>query len=385
MNILSNKKIMFLTGTRADFGHQKPLIDKCIEEGYDVSLFITGMHLDVKYGETIREIDSYGYDQYYACRNHRDAAGLPHESMDMMLSETIYGFSQYVKETEPDLIVIYADRFEALAGAIVGALNNILTLHVQAGDVSGTIDDSMRHAISKLCHVHFTANKDAKNRLIKMGEVEENIEVIGTSGLDVLFSEDLPSLEESKKKYDINFDDYAILIFHPVTTEVENLSKQVDIVIDSIIESGRNYIVICPNNDLGSDKIFNGYDRFKGNDNIKIFTSIDHYDFLILLKNAEFIIGNSSCGIIEAPFYGVHTINIGSRQHGRTSNKRIMNCECDKDEILEFIKYTDNFDAEPDDYWGDGNTADKFIDILSKDSFWKIANRRDSTCVYKAI
>jgi len=376
MNILSNKKIMFLTGTRADFGHQKPLIDKCIEVGCDVSLFITGMHLDVKYGETIREIDSYGYDQYYAYRNHKDEYGFRYESMDMMLSETICGFSQYVKQIEPDLIVIYADRFEALAGAIVGALNNILTLHVQAGDVSGTIDDSMRHAISKLCHAHFTANQDAKNRLINMGEVEENIEVIGTPGLDVLFSDSLPLLEDSKKKYDINFDDYAILIFHPVTTEVENLSEQVDTVIDSIIESGRNYIVICPNNDLGSDKIFNGYDRFKGNDNIKIFTSIDHYDFLILLKNAEFIIGNSSCGIIEAPFYGVHTINIGSRQHGRTSSERIMNCECDKNEILEYIKYTDNFDVEPDNYWGDSHTADKFIEVLGKNSFWRMGKQK---------
>jgi len=376
MNILSNKKIMFLTGTRADFGHQKPLIDKCIEVGCDVSFFITGMHLDERYGATIKEIEAYGYDQYYAYRNHRDSDGDRYESMDMMLSETIFGFSQYVKQIEPDLIVIYSDRFEALAGAIVGALNNILTLHVQAGDVSGTIDDSMRHAISKLCHVHFTANNDAKNRLLSMGEVEENIEVIGTSGLDVLFSEDLPSLRESKKKYDINFDDYAILIFHPVTTEVENLSGHVDTVIDSIIESGRNYIVICPNNDMGSDKIFNGYDRFKGNDNIKIFTSIDHYDFLILLKNAEFIIGNSSCGIVEAPSYGVHTINIGSRQNGRSSNKRIMNCECDKVEILEYIRCTDNFDAVPDDYWGDGHTADKFIEILGKNSFWRVGKQK---------
>ncbi len=200
--------------------------------------------------------------------------------------------------------------------------------------------------------------------------------MIGTPGLDVLFSENLPSLEESKEKYDINFDDHAILIFHPVTTEVENLSGQVDIVVDAVIESGRNYIVIYPNNDLGSGKIFDSYDRFKGNDNIKIFTSIDHYDFLTLLRSAEFIIGNSSCGIIEAPCYGVHTINIGSRQNGRTSNIRIMNCSCDKDKILEFIKYTDNFDTDIDNYWGGGNSADRFIEILNKDSFWRVGKQK---------
>ena len=371
MNILSNKKIMFLTGTRADFGHQKPLIDRCMDEGCDVSIFITGMHMGEKYGKTIDEIVSYGYKNYFACDSSRHLI-----TMDEMMAATVFNFSSYVKEVNPDLIVIYADRFEALAGAIVGALNNILTLHVQAGDVSGTIDDSMRHAISKLCHIHFTANKDAKNRLIAMGEVEENIEVIGTPGLDVLFSKDLPIIEDSKKKYNIDFDEYAILIFHPVTTEVEYLSDQVNIVVDSVLESKRNYVVIYPNNDLGNDKIFNAYDKLKDNDSIKIFTSIDHYDFLTLLKNSEFIIGNSSCGIIEAPSCGVHTINIGSRQNGRAPNKRIMNCKCDKGEILEHIKYTDNFDAVPDNYWGDGNSADKFIEMLSKDGFWGIGKQK---------
>ena len=377
MDNCKNKKIMFLTGTRADFGHQKPLIDTCIKEGFDVSIFITGMHLDDRHGKTIKEINRYGYEQYCACRNHKYNDGSRIESMDMMLSQTIDGFSSYVEEINPDLIVIFADRFEALAGAIVGSLNNILTVHVQAGDTSGTIDDSMRHAISKLCHAHFVANMDAKNRLIKMGEMEEYINIIGAPGLDVLFSKNLPSIEESKKKYDIDFEDYSILIFHPVTTEVENLSKQVNIVVDSVIESGRNYIVICPNNDLGSDDIFKSYKRFKSNNNIKVFTCIDHYYFLTLLKNSCFIIGNSSCGIIEAPCCGVPIINIGSRQHGRSDDHRVMNCECDKGQILEYIKLTDNFfDTDLDYYWGDGHAADRFMEMLSKDGFWKIGKQK---------
>ena len=193
------KKIMFLTGTRADFGHQKPLIDKCIKEGYDVSIFITGMHLDSKYGMTITEIDSCGYNNYYVYCNHMGSNGKRLKTMDIMLSQTIDGFSFYVKDIKPDLIVIFADRFEALAGAIVGSLNNILTIHVQAGDSSGTIDDSMRHAISKLCHAHFCANEIARDKLLKIGEIINNIFIIGTPGLDILFSEELPMLNDSKK------------------------------------------------------------------------------------------------------------------------------------------------------------------------------------------
>jgi len=370
------KKIMFLTGTRADFGHQKPLVDKCMEEGYDVSIFVTGMHLDDKYGHTYDEINEFGYKNIHTCKNHLDCRGIRQGGMDEMLATTVQGFSSYVKNVNPDLIVIFADRFEALAGAIVGALNNILTLHVQAGDVSGTIDDSMRHAISKLAHVHFTANNDAKDRLKYMGEAEENIYVIGTPGLDVLFSEDLPSLSESQFKYDVHFDKYAILIFHPVTTEVDDLSNQVNIVVDSIIKSCLNYIVICPNNDSGSDKIFKSYDKFAYMTNIKVFTSIDHYDFLTFLKNSKFIIGNSSCGIIESPCYGVPTVNIGSRQNGRSTSRRIFNCSCDKEEILEKIGYANNVIFNPDNLFGDGHAADRFIEILSDEDFWKIGKQK---------
>ncbi len=375
MGICQNKKIMFLTGTRADFGHQKPLIDKCIEEGYDVFIFITGMHLDDKHGYTYDEISYFGYKNLYLYHNNLDEQGDRLENMDEMLSSTIQGFSSYVRDINPDLIVIFADRFEALAGAVVGPLNNILTLHVQAGEVSGTIDDSMRHAISKLCHAQCSPNGDSKKRLISMGEIEENIYVIGTPGLDALFYDDLPSLEEAKKKYNIDFDRYSVLIFHPVTTEVDDLSEQVGTVLDSIIESNLNYIVICPNNDLGSDKIFGSYNRFSNMNNIKVFKSIEHYDFLTLLKNSRFIIGNSSCGILEAPCYGLPSVNIGSRQTGRSSDRRIMNCACNKKDILDNIKYADTTMFNPSGQ-ADGHCADRFIEMLSKNSFWKMEKQK---------
>jgi len=377
MSIYQNKKIMFLTGTRADYGHQKVLIDGCIKEGYDVFIFITGMHLDNKYGKTVKEIKGHGYEKYYAFYNHIDDKGNRIDSMDIMLSKTIVGFSSYVKEVNPDLIVIYADRFEALAGAIVGSLSNILTVHVQAGDASGTIDNSMRHAISKLCHAHFCANKIARGRLSKMGENINNIFIIGTPGLDVLFSEELPSLENVKYKYDIVFNNYSILIFHPVITEVDDLQRQMNEIVESILESNLNYIIICPNNDLGSNKIFEKYKDIYDKDNIKIFTSIAHFDFLTLLRNANFIIGNSSCGIIEAPCYGTPTINIGSRQNNRTVNNKIINSRCDKECIIKSINKIKNYNIEKDMFFGDGSSSDNFLRIIKKESFWEIKKQKE--------
>jgi len=376
MSILCSKKIMFLTGTRADFGHQKPIIDKCIEQGYGVSLFITGMHLDEKYGKTIKEIDLSDYN-YSTFPNHVDDNWNKIESMELMLSRTIDGFSSFVKGIKPDLIVIYADRFEALAGSIVGVLNNVLTIHMEAGDSSGTIDDSMRHAISKLCHAHFVANEDSKKRLIKMGEMEQNIFNIGNPGIDVLFSKELPSLNNSKKKYGIDFNEYSIFVFHPVTTEFDDLDRQINEVVNSILESKLNYIAVCPNNDMGSNKIFNGYDRLKNNENIKIFKSIDHYDFLTFLKNANFIIGNSSCGVIEAPCYGVPTVDIGSRQNNRTTNDKIINSRCNKDDIIKAINKAKDYKIEKDMSFGDGHSSDNFLEIINKKLFWRIKKQKE--------
>lgn len=376
MSICHNKKkIMFLTGTRADFGHQKPLIDRCIESGYDVSIFITGMHTDDRHGKTLDEVGAYGYESYSIYSSHIDDTGNRINSMDLMLSNTIKGFSSYVKLIQPDLIVIFADRFEALAGAIVGALNNVLTVHVQAGDSSGTIDDSMRHAISKLCHAHFVSTEESRLRLLKMGENGNNIFKIGTPGLDVLFSEELPSLESSKKKYNVDFDRYSILIFHPVTTEFDEIENQIKQVSEAIVESDLNYLVVCPNNDMGSCKIFKEYDEINS-ERIKIFQSIDHFDFLTLLRNADFIIGNSSCGVIEAPCYAVPTINIGSRQQNRTDNKDIINCSCSKEDILKNIDIVKSYKIKENHFFGDGHSAERFVDIINRNGFLDLEKQK---------
>jgi UDP-N-acetylglucosamine 2-epimerase (hydrolysing) len=208
------KKLLYLTGTRADFGKLKPLITES-KKRYDVSIFATGMHMLDKYGMTCHEISKAGFE-YYPYINQDG-----NTPMDMVLKNTIEGLSYYLKEHPTDLLIIHGDRVEALAGACVGALNNVLVAHIEGGEVSGTIDESIRHAVSKLSHIHFVANNEAKKRLEQMGET--NIFVIGSPDIDIMLGE-LPTLEEVKEKYDITFSEYAICIYHPVTTEPVDLS-----------------------------------------------------------------------------------------------------------------------------------------------------------------
>ena len=367
------KKIVVLTGTRAEFGKMQPLI-KALSENpyYEVHLFVTGMHLLEKYGGTAREILRV-FNNVYLYNNQAHASRL-----DIVLSNTIYGFSHYVNEIKPDLILIHGDRAEALAGVIVGSFNNILVAHIEGGEISGTIDELIRHSISKLSHTHFVSNEQAKNRLLQMGEKTESIFVIGSPDIDIMFSPDLLTLEAVFKRYEIKFNDYAILMYHPVTTELEGLEERIRILVDAVIESKVNYIAIYPNNDPGADVILKEYERFEKAQNVQLFSSIRFEMFLVLLKNCKFILGNSSAGIREAPIFAVPTINLGSRQKNRFHHESIINTAETKDALLESIQAILNNPAkfEPSYFFGSGNSTQKFMEILEKKMYWETERQK---------
>lgn len=367
-----SKKIVFLTGTRADFGKLKSLIEGVIKEPeLEAHIFATGMHMNSKYGRTVDEIRKCGYTNIFSYINHHD-----YDSMDTILAKTIDGFSGYIKELNPDLIVIHGDRVEALAGAIVGALNNILVAHIEGGEVSGTIDELVRHAVSKMSHVHFVANSIAKNRLIQMGELPQSIFEIGSPDVDVMLSDKLPSIEKVKVYYEIPFDNYSVVMFHPVTTEIDQIIDQAEQLVEALIESNKNYVVVYPNNDMGNDYILRSYKKLSNNERFLIFPSLRFEYFLILLKHAEFIIGNSSAGIREAPYYGIPTINIGTRQNNRSVTKDIINVDYSKVEILNAISLTNNVKLTPINHYGDGKSDILFINELKKESFWNISKQK---------
>lgn len=362
------KKIVFLTGTRADFGKLRPLIDVLNNSNqFECHIFVTGMHTLSTHGFTYREVEKRGYKNIFVFMNQTDTS-----RQDIILSNTITGLSNYINELSPDMIVIHGDRVEALAGATVGSFCNIIVAHIEGGEKTGTIDESIRHAVTKLSHLHFVSNENAKKRLIQMGELSDHIFPIGSADIDIMMSKNLPSKEELRNYYEISFEKYAILIFHPVTTELERLEKQISSLITAAINSKKNYVVIFPNNDPGSEIILKAYQQLESNNKFKIFPSLRFEYFLTLLKHADFIIGNSSAGITEAGIYGIPTIDIGSRQQNRTTNKNIKNVENDEEKILNAMEQIDGKKVKSSFDFGDGQSSKRFFDIISKTEIWDI-------------
>lgn len=369
MNEQMKKKIFFITGTRADFGKIKSLI-KVIDasSNFEYIVFATGMHLLQKYGVTLHEIEKEHFKNVFLYFNQTD---FNNKSMDIILAETIRGLSYYLSENKVDMIVVHGDRIEALAAATVGMLQGIKVVHIEGGECTGGIDEQIRHAITKLAHVHFVATEKNKKRLLQLGEEEKNIYIIGSPNIDIMLSNELPTIEEVKKNYDIFFDHYSLLIYHPVVTEKDFLLPHITEVVEAIKAIKDNFIVIHPNNDYGSDIILNKILELSSLSNVKLYSSMRFERYLTVLKNAKCIIGNSSSGIHEAPIYGVPTINIGIRQQGRFSHESIVNVTENKEEI---IKAYENLPERfaPIYTYGSGDSAKKFYEIISSEEFWQV-------------
>jgi len=359
--------MLFVTGTRADFGKLKPLIrEVAARADFEYQIFATGMHMLSRYGSTIKEIYRSGLEHVYAYLNQD---GSVNTQMDLVLANTVQGLGHFVREFPQDLIVVHGDRVETLAGAIVGALNNTLVAHIEGGEVSGTVDELIRHAVTKLSHLHFVANEDAKARLLQMGETCESIFVIGSPDIDAMLSESLPTLDEVRARYGIAFPDYGIVLYHPVTTEVGKVRQQVTNVVSALERSGRNFVVLYPNNDTGADVILEAILRLQNNPRYRILPSMRFEHFLTLLKHSQVLVGNSSSGVREAPVYGVPSVNIGTRQLNRYRYLSIVDVAEDETAILQAL---DNLPraVPPSFHFGRGQSAGLFVAALRNPELW---------------
>jgi UDP-N-acetylglucosamine 2-epimerase (hydrolysing) len=359
------RKIAFITGTRADFGKLKSLMSKIQDDAdFQLHVFVTGMHMLARYGSTHEEVEKSGFKNIHKFINQNAS-----DRMDHILAKTVNGLSDYVQEVKPDLLVIHGDRVEALAGAAVGALNNLRVGHVEGGEVSGTVDELIRHSVSKLSHIHFVANQDARTRLCQLGERDETIYVIGSPDIDAMNAE-LPGIEKVRERYGFDFSDYAVVMFHPVTSEVADMHRQAKVLVDALIASGHNYIVIYPNNDHGTEIILAEYERLRDNPRFKLYPSIRFEYFLRLLKDAQFVIGNSSAGVREAPHFGVCALNLGSRQNNRVVHEAVIDAPIEADAIARAIAHAAGKRYPPAMLFGKGNSAEMFHAILKDPRFW---------------
>ncbi len=362
------KTILFISGTRADFGKIKSLMNIIDTlDGFEYKIFVTGMHLLKRYGSTFKEIEKSGFINIHKYINqHID------EPMEMILANTIHGLSRYVHENRPDMIIVHGDRVEAMAGAIVGSMNNILVSHIEGGERSGTIDELIRHSVTKLSHLHLVANEEAKKRILQMGESKKSVYVIGSPDIDAMKSNNLPTINVVKKYYDISFNNFHIVMFHPVTTEVENFSEYAKNLVNALIKSNENFVVIYPNNDHGTNEILDAYKILETNDKFKIFPSLKFEYFLTLIEESKSIIGNSSAGIREAPIYGVPSINIGTRQNMRYKSESITDVSYQTEDILKAILKISNISERHPycEYFGTGNSTELFKELLLNNNIW---------------
>ena len=369
MNI--KKKILIVTERRADFSRFKPIIKLINKEKllkYD--LVVTGIHLNKNFGYTKNEIIDQKFkifaefeifDKKYFLKN--DGA-----SMSEALGKAFINLPKIIEKSNPDIILSGFDIAANFALTICGAHMNIPVAHIQGGEVSGTIDESLRHGMSKFSNFHFTATQETKKRLIKMGELKKNIFVVGCPSIDALKQEEDESDIIIKKKYNIDMSqDYIIIIQHPVTSELDKINDQFIETIEALKNFKIQKLFVFPNNDAGSSKIINLIKKYKFN----YCKTLTLRGYKTLLKNSKALVGNSSSGIHEAATYKIPVVNIGTRQEGRTKSINVVDAKYDRKNIKKVMKkiLSKNFNKRLKNLrnpYGEGNSSKKIINIIKK-------------------
>jgi len=364
------KKILFITERRADFSKLRSVINEVEKSNkFDYFLVVTGSHLLKKYGYTINEIKKDGFkiykkfDMFY--ENEEDSL----DSMTMAFGRAIINLTKIIKILKPDLIFVGFDIGANFAASVVGAHMNIHVAHLEGGEISGTIDESIRHATSKFSHIHFTSNKNATKRLIKMGELQKNIFTVGNPSLDVIKSIKILSKTKLEKEFKIDLKKpFALILQHTVTTEINKIDKYFLETILAVKESNIQSIIIAGNIDAGSKKI----KKIIENSKITYYENLPFIKYISLLYHSSVIIGNSSSGIMEAPFLHIPSINIGTRQEGRGKIESIINVKYEKNQIKKAIqkaltdkKFLESIKKQKNMH-GDGKAAKKIIQTLEK-------------------
>jgi UDP-hydrolysing UDP-N-acetyl-D-glucosamine 2-epimerase len=365
------RKILYITGTRADYGLMQSVL-RAMEEHpkLELELIVTGMHIMPEFGMTINEIKKDGFkiheiDATYEKDNE--------ESMANFVGEFIQLLTKKVNEIKPDLILVLGDRGAMLAGAIVGAYLTIPVAHLHGGEITSTVDEFSRHAITKLAHIHLPATEKSAERIIKMGEDPSNVFIVGAPGLDSIVNENVIEPAELAKKYNLDLSNPIFLVVqHPVTTEVRDAHEHIQETLEAIMELRHQTILIYPNADAGGRGMIEVIKEYEKYPFIKSFKSIPHKEYLSLMKIATVMVGNSSSGIIEAPSFGLPVINIGSRQEGRERAEHVIDVDYDKEQIKTAIKKAlddENFKEKVKNCkspYGDGKAGVRIADILSR-------------------
>ncbi len=359
------KKILYISGTRADYGlMQTTLLAIKKSPKLKLEIVATGMHLMPEFGSAIKEIEK---DKLKIFRIKAVYEKDDKESMASFTGKFIYILTEKIGKIKPDIILIMGDRAEMLGGAIVGAYLGIPVVHIHGGEVSSTVDDIVRNAITKLADFHLPATEKSKQRLLKMGEKKELIKVIGAPGLKIEINRKF-NKREICEKYKLNDSEPILLaIQHPVSEDVKNASLQIKQTMEAIKDLGYQTILIYPNADAGGRKMIEVIEKYRKFPFIKIFKNIPRGDFLRLMKIANVLVGNSSAGIIETPSFNLPVINIGTRQKGRERGNNVIDIDYNKNKIKQAIeKAVKTKNKKYKNPYFVKNTEEKIVKILEE-------------------
>jgi len=340
---MARYRVAFYTGTRAEYGLLKPLIEQFMSDpNVDTGLIVTGMHLCKEYGNTIEVIQADNMPIW--------------DTIDILLSSNtqcsivksmglaLLGFSESLNKIKPDILILLGDRFEAFCAAAAAVVLNIPIAHIHGGELTeGAIDDAFRHAITKMSYLHFPSTEEYRKRIIQMGEEPDRVFNVGSLGVENIKKLKLLDKNELEKELGVDLSKpYCVCTFHPETLEPDKTIDHLYELIGALDKVNNQTIIFTGSNaDSKGGKINQIIKSFvdERRSRTYFFLNLGQLKYLSLLKYAQFVVGNSSSGIIEAPALGIPTINIGSRQNGRVKPQSVFDSKPQKDEILKTITY----------------------------------------------
>ncbi|MDI4671251.1 UDP-N-acetylglucosamine 2-epimerase [Pseudoalteromonas shioyasakiensis] len=335
-------KVAVFTGTRAEYGLLYWLL-KDIQDDPELvlQLLVSGMHLSPEFGETYQQIEQDGFfiDEKIEILLSSDSAVGTAKSMGL----GVLGFADALNRLKPDVLVILGDRFEALAAAQTAMILRVPILHLHGGEITeGAYDDAIRHAISKLSYLHGTSTEEYRQRVIQLGEQPERVKNVGAIGLDHLKRAEFMDVAEIARSLDFPLNQpYFLVTYHPVTLADEKPEQSFNALLDALDEFKDHQVIITyPNADDGGRRIIPLLEQYAKSNPQRVcaIPSLGQKRYLSTVKNAAVVIGNSSSGIIEVPSFNVPTVNVGVRQQGRLAAKSVLNCDPNKQSIMESIK-----------------------------------------------
>ncbi|MCI8483300.1 MAG: UDP-N-acetylglucosamine 2-epimerase (hydrolyzing) [Lachnospiraceae bacterium] len=365
---MEKKKICVVSATRAEYGILKPLIIKLKKSSeWETQLVLTGAHLVEKFGNTYQEVEEDGIEIFRKISINTE--GNTDYDISLIMANALVGFGRYFQEEKPDLLIVLGDRTEILAICAAAVNAHVPIAHLHGGELTqGAVDDSMRHAITKMSYLHFASTEEYRRRIIQMGEEPERVFNVGSLGVENVLREELLDREALGKEIDFPTEkDYVIVTFHPVTLEPGTAHRQVkELFLAMQSRKDLFYLITKANADAGG-AVINAYmeQEVKKHPNMRLVSSLGMKRYLSAVKYARFVLGNSSSGIIEVPSLGIPTVNVGDRQKGRIMAKSIISCEPKCQSVLDAIEQAMKMKCEKyESPYGTGNTSKQIIQII---------------------